>query len=73
MAAAAVGQPDAYPPVHKITWEALAKCGARTRSGRPCRGLVVTRDDAAVECTAAHLAPAPLRQSQRLAAWSAFS
>ena len=42
MAAAAVGQPDAYPSVHRITWEALAKCGARTRSGRPCRGLVVT-------------------------------
>jgi NAD(P)-dependent dehydrogenase (short-subunit alcohol dehydrogenase family) len=37
-----VGQPDAYPSVHKITWGALAKCGARTRSGRPCRGLVVT-------------------------------
>ena len=34
-------QPHAHLSVHQRTWASLAKCGARTRSGRPCLGLIV--------------------------------
>jgi hypothetical protein len=34
-------QPHAHLSVHQRTWRTLLKCGARTRSGRPCLGLIV--------------------------------
>ncbi|MGH3640370.1 MAG: HGGxSTG domain-containing protein [Mycobacterium sp.] len=34
-------QAQAHLSVHQRTWATLLKCGAKTRSGRPCLGLIV--------------------------------
>ncbi len=30
-----------HPTFHQIVWARIPKCGAKTRSGRPCLGLIV--------------------------------